>query len=64
MGLTMATLIKNYTEPDQFWHENSDNLALNATRESVIETWLREYERLESMSKDKLIRMIIGDRPC
>ena len=60
----MATLTKNYIEPDQFWHENSDNLALNATRKSVIETWLREYERLESMSKDKLIRMIIGDRPC
>lgn len=60
----MATLTKNYTEHNHFPHENSDNLAINATRESVIETWLREYERLESMPKDKLIRMIIGDRPC
>ena len=60
----MATLIKNRAESEQFWHENSDNLVINATRESVIETWLREYERLESMPKDKLIRMIIGDIPC
>lgn len=59
----MATLTKNCAESEQFGHENSGNLALNATRESVIETWLREYERLESMPKDKLIRMIIGDRP-
>ena len=60
----MATLTKNYTECDDFLHENSDNLAINATRESIIETWLREYKKLESMPKDKLIRMIIGDRPC
>lgn len=60
----MATLTKNYAEHDHFLPENSENLAINATRESVIETWLREYERLESMPKDKLIRMIIGDRPC
>ena len=59
----MATLTKNCAESEQLGHENSDNVAINATRESVMETWLREYERLESMSKDKLIRMIIGDRP-
>ena len=57
-------MTKNYTETDLFYTKNSDNLAINATRESVIETWLREYERLESMPKDKLIRMLIGDRPC
>ena len=60
----MAILTNNYTEHDQLWYENNDNLAINVTRESVIETWLREYERLESIPKDKLIRMIIGDRPC
>ena len=60
----MATLTKNYTEHDHFLQENSDNLAIIATRESVIESWLREYQRLEAMPKDKLIRMIIGDRPC
>lgn len=60
----MTTLTNNYTEHDHFLHKDNDNLAINATRESVIETWLREYERLESMPKDKLIRMIIGDKPC
>lgn len=34
----MATLTNNYTECDHFLHENSDNLAINATRESIIET--------------------------
>lgn len=34
----MATLTKNYTECDDFLRENSDNLAINATRESIIET--------------------------
>lgn len=34
----MATLTKNYTECDDFLHENSNNLAINATRESIIET--------------------------
>lgn len=34
----MATLTNNYTEGDDFLHENSDNLVINATRESIIET--------------------------
>lgn len=34
----MITLTNNYIECDHFLHENSDNLAINATRESVIET--------------------------
>lgn len=33
------------------------------TKEESVEVWQREYERLEAMPKDKLIRMLIGERP-
>ena len=32
------TTINNHTECDYFPHENSNNLAIKVTRESVIET--------------------------
>ena len=38
-------------------------ISCSITKKESQEVWQREYERLEAMPKDKLIRMIIGERP-
>ena len=47
---------------DELWSDVETQISIsNKQRE---ELWLANYQRLEAMPKDKLIRMIIGDRPC
>lgn len=38
-------------------------ISCSITKKGSQEVWQREYERLEAMPKDKLIRMLIGERP-
>lgn len=47
---------------DELWGGIGTQISINNKQRE--ELWLAEYQRLEAMPKDKLIRMIIGDRPC
>ena len=47
---------------DELWGDVGTQISIN--NEQREELWLANYQRLEVMPKDKLIRMIIGDRPC
>lgn len=47
---------------DELWGDVGTQISINNKQRE--ELWLANYYRLEVMPKDKLIRMIIGDRPC
>ena len=47
---------------DELWGGVETQISINNKQRE--ELWLAEYQRLEAMPKDRLIRMIIGDRPC
>lgn len=47
---------------DELWGDVGTQISINNNQRE--ELWLAEYQRLEAMPKDRLIRMIIGDRPC
>ena len=47
---------------DELWGGIGTQISINNKQRE--ELWLAKYQRLEAMPKDKLIRMIIGDRPC
>lgn len=47
---------------DELWGDVGTQISINNKQRE--ESWLAEYQRLEAMPKDRLIRMIIGDRPC
>ncbi len=47
---------------DELWGDVETQISINNKQRE--ELWLANYQRLEAMPKDKLIRMIIGDRPC
>lgn len=47
---------------DELWGDVGTQISINNKQRE--ELWLAEYQRLEAMPKDRLIRMIIGDRPC
>lgn len=46
---------------DELWGDIGTQISINNKQRE--ELWLAEYQRLEAMPKDRLIRMIIGDRP-
>lgn len=53
-GVTLDDLLHDpFREPKSY----------SITKKESQEVWQREYERLEAMPKDKLIRMLIGERP-
>lgn len=47
---------------NELWSDVGTQISINNKQRE--ELWLANYQRLEAMPKDKLIRMIIGDRPC
>ncbi len=47
---------------DELWGDVGTQISINNKQRE--ELWLANYQRLKTMPKDKLIRMIIGDRPC
>ena len=47
---------------DELWGDVGTQISINNKQKE--ELWLAEYQRLEAMPKDRLIRMLIGDRPC